>query len=184
MDNTLTIVTAIGVAILLLVQVGVFIGLYFLARRVVQVVEQASKLQTRAEYLMNNTEPLLKMAQGMMGELKQATGYLTQGMQHITAITEMAKDEAAEVRHLLGDSTALAKREVERARLQVDKVQNTIATATDQFERTTALVQHSVLEPAREFSYVMAGVQRALEVLLAGRRLPVNRAYHDEEMFI
>lgn len=184
MDNTLTIVTAIGVAVLLLVQVGVFIGLYFLARRVVQVVEQASKLQTRAEYLMNNTEPLLKMAQGMMGELKQATGYLTQGMQHITAITEMAKDEAAEVRHLLGDSTALAKREVERARLQVDKVQNTITTAADQFERTTALVQHSVLEPAREFSYVMAGVQRAFEVLLAGRRLPVNRAYHDEEMFI
>lgn len=184
MDNTLTIVTAIGVAVLLLVQVGVFVGLYFLARRVVAVVEQASKLQTRAEYLMNNTEPLLKMAQGMMGELKQATGYLTQGVQHITAITEMAKDEAAEVRHLLGDSTALAKREVERARLQVDKVQNTITTATDQFERATALVQNSVLEPVREFSYVMAGVQRALEVLMAGRRLPVDRVYQDEEMFI
>lgn len=183
-DNTLTIVTAIGVAVLLLVQVGVFVGLYFLARRVVAVVEQASKLQTRAEYLMNNTEPLLKLAQGMMGELKQATGYLTQGVQHITAITEMAKDEAAEVRHLLGDSTAVAKREVERARLQVDKVQNTITTATDQFERATALVQHSVLEPVREFSYVMAGVHRALEVLMAGRRLPVNRAYQDEEMFI
>jgi hypothetical protein len=165
-DNTLTIVTAIGVAVLLLVQVGVFVGLYFLARRVVAVVEQASKLQTRAEYLMNNTEPLLKLAQGMMGELKQATGYLTQGVQHITAITEMAK------------------REVERARLQVDKVQNTITTATDQFERATALVQHSVLEPVREFSYVMAGVHRALEVLMAGRRLPVNRAYQDEEMFI
>lgn len=184
MENTLTIIAAIGLAVLLLVQVGVFIGLYFLARRVVAVVEQASQLQTRAEFLMNNTEPLLKLAQGMMGELKQATGYLTQGVQHITAISEMAKDEAAEVRHLLGDSTALAKREVERTRLQVDKVQNTIATATDQFERATALVQNSVLEPVREFAYVMAGVQRAIEVLLAGRRLPVDRAYQDEEMFI
>jgi hypothetical protein len=183
-DNTLTIVTAIGVGVLLLVQVGVFIGLYLLARRVVTVVERAAQLQTRAEYLMNNTEPLLKLAQSMMGELKQATGYLTQGAQHLTAITEMARDEAAEVRHLLGDSTALAKREVERARLQVDKVQDTISNANDQFERATALVQHSVLEPAREFSYVMAGVRRAVEVLLAGRRLPVDRVYQDEEMFI
>lgn len=184
MDNTLTIVTAIGVGVLLLVQVGVFVGLYFLARRVVAVVERAAKLQERAEYLMNNTEPVLKLAQSMMVELKQATGYLTQGVQHITAITEMARDEASEVRHLLGDSTALAKREVERARSQVDKVQNTITTATDQFEKATALVQHSVLEPAREFSYIMAGVRQALEVLLAGRRLPVDRAYQDEEMFI
>lgn len=184
MDNTLTIVTAIGVGVLLLVQVGVFVGLYLLARRVVAVVEQAAQLQTRAEYLMNNTEPVLKLAQSLLGELKQATGYLTQGVQHITAITEMARDEAAEVRHLLGDSTALAKREVERARLQVDKVQNTITNATDQFERATEMVQHSVLEPAREFSYMMAGVRRALEVLLAGRRLPVDRAYQDEEMFI
>jgi hypothetical protein len=183
-DHTLTIVTAVGVAVLLLVQVGVFIGLYFLARRVVGVAERAAQLQTRAEYLMNNTEPVLKLAQSLMGELKQATGYLTQGAQHISAITEMAKDEAAEVRHLLGDSTALAKREIERARKQVDKVQDTLATATDQFERTTLLVQHSVLEPAREFSYVMAGVRRALEVLMAGRRLPVDRAYQDEEMFI
>lgn len=184
MDNTLTIVTAIGVGVLLLVQVGVFIGLYLLARRVVAVVERAAQLQTRAEYLMNNTEPLLKLAQSMLLELKQATGYLTQGMQHVTAITEMAKDEAAEVRHLLGDSTALAKREVERARTQVDKVQTTITNATDQFEKATALVQNSVLEPAREFSYIMAGVRQALEVLLAGRRLPVDRAYQDEEMFI
>jgi hypothetical protein len=184
MENSLTLVTAICVSILLIVQVAVFVGFYLLAKRVVAVVERTAQLQTRAEYLLNNTEPVLKMAQGMMVELKQATGYLTQGIQHITAITEMAKDEAAEVRGLLGDSTAIAKREVERAKSQVDKVQNTITTATDQFERATLLVQNSVLEPAREFSYVMAGVSRALEVLLAGRRLPVDRVYQDEEMFI
>jgi hypothetical protein len=183
-ENTLILVIAVGVSILLIVQVAVFVGFYLLAKRVVAIVERTAQLQTRAEYLLNNTEPVLKMATGMMTELKQATGYLTQGIQHITAITAMAKDEAAEVRGLLGDSTALAKREVERARTQVDKVQSTITTATDQFERATLMVQNSVLEPAREFSYVMAGVRRALEVMLAGRRLPVDRAYQDEEMFI
>ncbi|NOT62916.1 MAG: hypothetical protein HOP19_22125 [Acidobacteria bacterium] len=184
MENSLTLVTAIGVTILLIVQVAVFVGFYLLAKRVVAVVERTAQLQTRAEYLLNNTDPVLKMAQGMMVELKSATGYLTQGIQHITAITEMARDEAAEVRGLLGDSTALAKREVERAKSQVDKVQNTITTASDQFERATLMVQNSVLEPAREFSYVMAGVRRAIEVMMAGRRLPVDRAYQDEEMFI
>jgi hypothetical protein len=180
----LSYITAIGVAILLLVQAAVFIGLYFLAKRLVALAERASQLQTRAEYLLNNTEPVLKLAHGLMAELKEAADYFSQGAGHINAIAEMAKDEAAEVRHLLGDATALARREVERTREKVDKVQDTLAAATDQFQRTTELVQQSVLAPAREFSYIMYGVRRAMEVLMAGNRLPVNRAYQDEEMFI
>lgn len=184
MDNTWTYFIAIGVAILLIIQAAVFIGLYLLAKRLVAVVERTSQLQTRAEYLLNNTEPVLKMAQGLMAELKEAGAYFSQGVQHINSIAEMAKDEVAEVRHLLGDTTAIARREVERARDKVDKVQNTLAVATDQFERTTLLVQQSVLQPAREFSYLMFGLRRAMEVLLTGKRLPVNRAYQDEELFI
>lgn len=184
MDNGLSIFIAIAIGVLLIVQVGVFVGLYFLARRLVTLAERASQLQTRAEYLMNNTEPVLKLAHSLMGELKEAAGYFAQGAEHITAIAEMAKDEAAEIRNLLGDTTAMARREVERAQESVEKVQDTIAVATDQFQRTTAMVQHSVLEPAREFSYVMFGLRRAMNVLFAGHRLPVNQAYQDEEMFI
>jgi hypothetical protein len=183
-DNNLSLFIAIGVGILLAVQVAVFVGMYFLARRLVGLAERAAQLQTRAEYLLNNTEPVLKMAHGLMAELKEAGGYFTQGVQHINSIAEMARDEVAEVRHLLGDTTALARREVERAKDKVDTVQNTLAAATDQFERTTAMVQQSVLEPAREFSYLMFGLKRGLEVLMAGKRLPVDRAYQDEEMFI
>lgn len=184
MENWQITLIAIGVGILLIVQVGVFIGLYLLARKLVVLAERASNLQSRAELLLNNTEPVLKLAHSLMGELKEAAGYFAQGAEHVTAITEMAKDEAAEIRNLLGDTTAIARREVERARDNVEKVQDTLTTATDQFQRTTAMVQHSVLEPAREFSYVMSGLRRAMEVLFAGNRLPVNQAYHDEEMFI
>ncbi|HZS09932.1 MAG TPA: hypothetical protein VFD58_34210 [Blastocatellia bacterium] len=183
MDTYLIIILVI-VTLLLVVQAAVFVGLYFLARRAMALAERVGQLQTRAEYLINNTEPVLRMAQGMMTELKEASGYITQGAQHLTAITEMAKDEAASIRNLLGDSTAIARREVERAREKADKVQATLAQVTDQFQLTTELVQRSVLEPAREFSYIMFGVRRALEVLMAGNRLPVNRAYQDEEMFI
>lgn len=184
MDNTLTWVIAVGVSVLLIIQVAVFVGIYFLARRMVALAERTSQLQTKAEYLLNNTEPVLKLAHSLMGELKDAAGYFAQGAEHINAIAAMAKDEAAEIRSLLGDTTAMARREVDRARDKVEKVQNTLEVATDQFERTTAMVQQSVLEPAREFSYVMFGVRRALEVLMAGNRLPVNRVYQDEEMFI
>ncbi len=184
MDNTLSWFVGIGLAVLLIIQAGVFIGLYLLARRLVALAEKAGQLQTRAEYLLTNTEPVLKLAHGLMGDLKEAADYFSQGVQHINAIAEMAKDEAAEVRGLLGDTTALAKREVERARLQVDKVQDTLEVATDQFQRTTQLVQQSVLQPAREFSYLMYGLRRAIEVFMAGNRMPVNRVYQDEEMFI
>ncbi|MFN0109069.1 MAG: hypothetical protein ACKVZH_09490 [Blastocatellia bacterium] len=184
MENWQVTLIAIGVALLLIVQVGVFIGLYLLARKLVAMAERASSLQTRAELLLNNTEPVLKLAHSLMGELKEASGYFAQGAEHISAIAEMAKDEAAELRSLLGDTTAMARREVERAQDKVEIVQDTLAMATDQFQRTTAMVQHSVLEPAREFSYVMSGLRRAMAVMFAGSRLPVNQAYQDEEMFI
>ena len=172
------------VTVLLIVQASVFVGLYLLARRAMVLIEHVSQLQNRAEYLLNNTEPVVKMANSLMGELKEAADYFAQGAQHITAIAEMAKDQAADIRDLMGDTTSLARREVERTRARVDQVQRTLADATDQFERTTALVQHSVLQPAREFSYIMYGLRRGLEVLMAGNRLPVNRVYQDEEMFI
>jgi len=183
-DSTLSWIIGIGVLLLLIVQATVFVGLYFLARRIVTMFEQVTQLQTKAEYVLNNAEPVLKMAHGLIIELKESADYFSQGMQNLYAITEMAKDEAAEVRSLFGDTTALARREIERTHATVDKVQKTLSVATDQFEQTTLLVQQSVLQPAREFSYIMFGVRRALEVLMAGNRLPVNRVYQDEEMFI
>lgn len=172
------------ITILLVVQAAVFVGFYLLARRAMHLVEQVGQLQTRAELLISNTEPVVKMAHNLMGELKEASDYFAQGAQHISAIAEMAKDQAADIRDLMGDTTALARREIERTRDHVDKVQRTLADTADQFERTTAIVQASVLQPAREFSYLMYGLRRAVEVLMAGNRLPVNRAYQDEEMFI
>jgi uncharacterized protein YoxC len=183
-DNTLSWIIAVGIAVLLIVQAAVFVGLYFLARRLVEIAERAKTLQDQVQYTLNNTEPVLKMAHSLMSELKEAADYFNQGVQHISAIAEMAKDEAAEVKSILGDTTAMARREVERGKVHVDRIQRTLATATDQFERTTALVQNSVLQPAREFSYLMYGLRRSIEVLTAGKRLPVNRVYQDEEMFI
>lgn len=182
--ETYLIIILVIVTFLLIVQAAVFVGLYLLARRAMALAEQVGQLQTRAELLINNTEPVLKMAHGMMTELKEASGYITQGVENLNSITEMARDEAASLRSLLGDSTALARREVERAREKADKVHATLAHATDQFQLTTEIVQHRILEPAREFSYIMFGVRRALETLLTGNRLPVNRVYQDEELFI
>lgn len=184
MDNGLAIFVAVAVGLLLLVQVAVFVGLYLLARRVVATVERVGQLQTRAEYLLNNTEPVLRLAHQLMIDLREASGYFARGAEQISVIASLAKDEAAEIRSLLGDTTAMARREVERAKEQVSRVQDTIAAATGEFEKATSLVQQSVVEPAREFSYVMYGLRRAIEVLLAGKRLPVDRVYQDEEMFI
>jgi hypothetical protein len=172
---------SVVVTVLLLLQTAV---VAVLGISMAALVRRVGELQTRAEYVLGNAEPVLKTAQALMVELRAASGYIVQGVQHLTAISEMAKDEAADIKNLLGDSTALARREVERTRAHIDKVQDAIATTTDQFQRTTELVQYSVLQPAREFSYIMAGLRRGLEVLLAGDRVPVNRAYQDEELFI
>jgi len=172
---------SVVVTILLVLQTAVVV---VLGISVVALVRRVGELQHRAEYMLGNAEPVLKIAQGLMTELRAASGYISQGVQHLTAISEMAKDEAADIKNLLGDSTALARREIERTRAHVDKMQDVVTTTTDKFQRTTELVQDSVLQPAREFAYIMAGIRRGLEVLLAGNRVPVNRAYQDEELFI
>ena len=183
METYLLIILVI-VTLLLIVQAAVFVGFYFLAKRVVVLAEKVGKLQTQAEYLLKNTEPVLHMSQQLVTEFKDAAGYFAQGAQHINAIAEMARDEAAEVKSLLGDTTAIARRELEKAKSQTEKIQEALSTTTNQFQRTAEIVQHNVLEPAREFSYIMAGVRRAIEALTAGKSLPVNRAYQDEELFI
>ncbi len=172
------------VTILLTVQTAVWVGLYFAVRKMVKFTERVDKLEDRAQQLLGSAEPVLKMASSLMAELKEASSYISQGSQNIGAITEMAKDEVADVRDLLGDSTALARREMERTRDRIEQVQRTLARATDGFEETSALVQQRILEPAREFSYIMFGIRRGLETLMAGNRMPVNRVYQDEEMFI
>ena len=183
MESYLIYIMAV-ITILLIVQGGVLVGLYLLARKAMSWVEQAGQLQTKAEYLISNTEPVIKMANSVMSELKEAAEYFALSAQQIHAITEMARDQAADLRDLMGDTTALTRREIDRTRDKIDRVQRTLSSATDQFERTTALVQQSVVQPAQEFSYIMYGVRRGLEVLMSGNRLPVNRAYQDEEMFI
>ncbi len=183
MENYLLAILVI-VTFLLIVQAVVFVGFYLLAKRIVVLVERVGQLQSRAEYLLQNTEPVLRLSQQVMTEFKEAAGYFSQGAQHINAIAEMVKDETADVKTLLGDTTALARRELDKAKVQAEQMQKALASTTDKFQRTADIVQHNVLEPAREFSYLMAGVRRAVEVLTAGKSLPVNRVYQDEEMFI
>ena len=183
MDNYLTYIPIV-VTLLLIVHTVVFVGIYLLVRRAFKIVERLANLQDRAEYVLSSAEPILKSAQVLVGELRESSTYLAQGAEHLNAITEMARDEAADIKDLLGDTTALARREIDRTRSRVEQVQRTLASASDNFEKTTAMVQHSVLEPAREFSYIMYGIRRGLETLMAGNRLPVNRVYQDEEMFI
>lgn len=183
MDGYLTYVLIVVTA-LLIVHTIVFVGIYLLVRKAFKIVERLTHLQERAEYILNSTDPILRSAQGLVGELRETSTYLSQGAEHVHAITEMARDEAADIKDLLGDTTALARRELDRTRSRVDQIQRTISSASDGFEKTTAMVQQSVLEPAREFSYIMYGIRRGLETLMAGNRLPVNRVYQDEEMFI
>lgn len=184
MENSYLLAILVIVTLLLIVQAVVFVGFYFLAKRIVELVERVGQLQSRAEYLLKNTEPVLNLSKQVMGEFKEAAEYFAQGAKHVNAIAEMVKDEAADVKSLLGDTTAVARRELDKAKAQAEQMQKALATTTDKFQRTADIVQHSVLEPAREFSYIMAGVRRALEVLTAGKSLPVNRVYQDEEMFI
>ena len=63
MENYLLAILVI-VTFLLIVQAGVFVGFFLLAKRIVELVERVGQLQSRAEYLLQNAEPVLKRKVG------------------------------------------------------------------------------------------------------------------------
>jgi hypothetical protein len=102
----------------------------------------------------------------------------------LSEVTEKAKN-VLEVLHkdlvqadeILGEVTA-------RARIQMDRVEMVLDDTVSRVQETIALLNKGILRPIREINALAAGVSAALGFLFRGRRISVERATHDEEMFI
>ena len=92
-------------------------------------------------------------------------------------VLDMAQKQLVRVDAVLGEATA-------RARIQMERVDLILDDAIDKLDETAALLNKGLLRPVREINAVAAGIQAALGYLFRGQRLTVERATHDEEMFI
>jgi len=139
---------------------------------------QSQQMNERMNTLLGEAQGVLSDARGaiaaLLGEARPVVRAIATTANELT---DMVHRQALEVRGLLRDTVLVLRNKVE----QLDDL---VTRTTERVDETTALIQRQILEPVREIHYLTTALRRAAGVLFAGRRKSVDRAYHDEELFI
>ena len=164
--------------------VVIAIGMIVIARIVSRVVTTVNRLEARVEPLLIKVTALSEQGKAIAIQGREIaeqfnvmTGHLTTATMHISESAGLIKDEVRELKLLVSETAITARSKVALVSRTIDQTQEQVAT-------TTEFIQDKIIQPARELAAIMAGLRRALEVLLAPSPKPIDQTYGDEEMFI
>jgi DNA anti-recombination protein RmuC len=71
-----------------------------------------------------------------------------------------------------------------RAKIQLERIELVLDDSLSRLQEVVSAVHGTVLRPVREVTGIVAGIRTAVQTFVQGRRPSVDRATHDEEMFI
>jgi methyl-accepting chemotaxis protein len=172
MDKLTLFVALTGIAVLL--QAGVLIAIFLVLK------QTASKMQTLADEVKTKVMPTIGQAEALLTEVRPK----------VEAIVEQVQDSTNMVRNQIERVDATVNDVVDRARLQIIRTDELFTRTLDRVERTSDMVQKTVVSPVRHISGLMQGVTAGLEFFFAGRgrkngggREP-RRSMPQDEMFI
>lgn len=154
------IVAAVAILIQTLVQVAMHLGFRAMKK---QIAPLAAKLESVAE----QAQRVLEEARTQIGEVTTRT----------REMLDLSRKQLVRADEFLEEATARARAQINRAEMVLDDTMS-------RFQETVSLLHHGVLQPLKQLHGVTLGVRTALGVLFGGRRTTVERATHDEEMFI
>jgi len=161
---TLLTIFVIVAAVALIIQAGMLIGLFIVARGI------QAKITA-----------ILPDVQNVIGISKRTLEGVEKHVHKIgttsSAILDVTKQQLVKVDELLTDATTRAKVQMERAEMVLDD-------AMTRTQQTVSLVQRGVVRPVREVYGVFSGIRTALSHLGRAGRPTVDHATSDEEMFI
>ena len=143
---------------------------------------------------------LYKVVERMQGEVANIRADLSQRInplaEALTEIVAASRDplrsittDLAEVARVLRESTGAVDEVLDdlldRFRLQVIRVDETITSVLEKVDKTTTAVQRNIIGPVSEASAVLKGVQAGLDFFLSRRRQgSTSDVPQDEQMFI
>jgi len=160
-------------AISILLQAGVLIAIFVVLRRT------STKMEALATEVKTKVMPTIDQAQSMLTEIRPK----------VEAIAEQVKESTTMVRSQVERVDATVNDVVDRARLQIIRTDELFTRTLDRVERTSDVVQRTVVSPVRQISGLWQGVSVGLDFLFGGRgrrnggtreRRPVPQ----DEMFI
>ena len=153
------------------------IALIAIAVTVKKVIGTVDRLEDKVNPLITQVNAISVQGKEIAVQFTEVSGNLSTATKYLSDSVGLVKEEVTELKALVGQTALVAKDKVELVSDTIDRTQI-------QFTNTTDFIQHKVVEPAREIAAVMAGVRKGLEVLFAPTPKQIDRAYHDDEMFI
>jgi hypothetical protein len=171
MENLTPLFIALtGIAVLL--QAGVLIAIFVVLR----------KTSTNMEALANEVKTKV------LPTITQAEALLTEIRPRVEAIAEQVQETTTLVHNQVERVDATVHDVVDRARLQIIRTDELFTRTLDRVERTSDIVQKTVVSPVRQISGLMQGVTVGLEFLFGrGRKNGGSRErgpVPQDEMFI
>ena len=172
MENLTPLFIALtGIAVLL--QAGVLVAIFVVLRKT------STKMEALATEVKTKVLPTIAQAEAMLTEIRPK----------VAAIAEQVQDSTAMVRDEVERVDATVHDVVDRARLQIIRADEMFTRTLDRVERTSDIVQRTVISPVRQISGLMQGLTVGLEFFFGrGRKngggREGRRPVPQDEMFI
>ena len=167
-ETVMTISIIIAAAAIVLQALAMF-GVYQVMRRI-----QGEVTGIRAD-VNRRIDPLAE----------SLTEIITNSREPLRSITADLAEVARVLRERTGSVDAVLDDLLDRFRLQVIRVDQTMTDVLEKVDKTTAAIQRNIIAPVAEASAILKGVQAGLDFFLARRRQSSTRDVpQDEQMFI
>ena len=167
-ETVLTIFIIIAAAAIVLQAFSMF-GLYMAIRRI-----QGEVTDLRAD-VTRRIDPLAQSLTEIVGSSRDPLRSITADLAQIARVL---RERTGNVDEVIDDL-------LDRFRLQVIRVDQTITGVLEKVDKTTTSVQRNIIGPVSEASAVLKGVQAGLDFFLSRRRdARTSDVPQDEQMFI
>lgn len=171
MENLTPLFIALtGIAVLL--QAGVLIAIFVVLRKT------SANMEALANEVKTKVLPTITQAEALLTEIRP----------RVEAIAEQVQETTTLVHNQVERVDATVHDVVDRARLQIIRTDELFTRTLDRVERTSDIVQRTVVSPVRQISGLMQGITVGLEFLFGrGRRNGGSRErgpVPQDEMFI
>jgi hypothetical protein len=167
MEN-LTIFVAVTSAAVV-IQAGILVAMYLSFR------ETSARVEALATEVKTKVLPAAEIAQSMLVQLRPK----------IENIVANVSDSSTMIQAQIHRLDATVNDTLDRARVQVVRADEMLTRTLDKVERTSEVVERTVVSPVKHLSGLMQGLSTGFEALLAARRRRRDGVgVSQDEMFI
>ena len=131
--------------------------------------------------LQQDVAPLIPEVKATLAQAQKTLADTTRDVREVTDraknVLESAQTQLDYFNQARGEVVTHLKVQGERVALVLDDILTRV-------QEVVGVVSGTVLRPVREVNGIVSGVKAAVQTFLSGRRPTVERATHDDEMFI